>query len=54
MRAKISGEIASLRFRELDVRVPDFSNTNIEYWFKPMIMKKLTILRENIRRIKGL
>lgn len=51
LRAKISREIASLRFRELDVRVPDFSGTNIEYWFKPITMKELTILRENIREI---
>ncbi|MEM2897607.1 MAG: DNA methyltransferase [Candidatus Bathyarchaeia archaeon] len=51
LRAKISREIASLRFRELDVRVPDFSGTNIEYWFKLTAMKELTILRENIRVI---
>ncbi len=52
LKSKIIREITSLKFREISVEVPNFSDTNIEYWFKPMTMKELTILRENIRTIE--
>ncbi|MEM3627607.1 MAG: DNA methyltransferase, partial [Candidatus Bathyarchaeia archaeon] len=52
LKSKVIREITALRFKETDVTAPDFSGTNIEYWFKPITMKELTIIRENIRAIE--
>ena len=59
LRYKIGNEIRSFKFREIeDIELPDFSGTNINYWFKPSTMKELAIIRsyleinseDNIRR----
>jgi hypothetical protein len=51
LKSQIIREISSLKFKEIDVDVPDFSGTNIEYWFKPATMKELAIIRKNIETI---
>lgn len=52
LKSKIIHEVASLRFKNIDVEVPDFSGTNINYWFKPATMKELSIIRKNIEAIE--
>jgi DNA modification methylase len=52
LKSKIIHEVTSLRFKEIDVEVPDFSGTNINYWFKPATMKELSIIRRNIEAIE--
>ena len=37
---------------DIDVDVPDLSGTNIEYWFKPETIKKLAIIRKNLKSIE--
>lgn len=52
LKSNIIHETTAFRFREIDVDIPDFSGTNIEYWFKPTTMKELTIIRRNIETIE--
>ncbi len=52
LKASISKEISLLNFRQIDVDIPDFSGTNIEYWYKPVTMKKLTIIRNHLEKIR--
>jgi DNA modification methylase len=52
LKSDITREITSLRFGEINVEVPNFSGTNINYWFKPMTIKELSIIRKNIEAIK--
>jgi hypothetical protein len=52
LKSNVTREITSLRFKEIDVEVPDFSGTNINYWFKPTTMKELSIIRRNIEAIE--
>lgn len=37
-----------LKFRELEVDVPDFSSINIFYWFKPSTIKDLAIIKKHL------
>ena len=53
LKSKIVQDITAFKFGEIDVRIPDFSGTNIEYWFKPATMKELAIIRENIEAIES-
>jgi hypothetical protein len=43
LRKELSRDIGALRFRQLKVNVPDFSNINITYWFKPEPCKDRSI-----------
>ena len=52
LKSNIIREMTSFKFKEIDVEIPDFSGTNIEYWFKPTTMKELAIIRRNIEAIK--
>ena len=53
LKSNIRRDIAALRFGQIeDVVVPDFSGTNIEYWFKANTIKELAIIRKHIERIK--
>ena len=52
LKAKIMREMTSFKFKEIDVEIPDFSGTNIDYWFKPTTMKELAIIRRNIEAIE--
>ncbi len=52
LKSNILREMASFKFKETDVEVPNFSGTNIDYWFKPLTMKELTIIRRNIEAIE--
>lgn len=52
LKSNVIREITSFKFKEMDVEVPNFSGTNIEYWFKPETMKELAIIRRNIEVIE--
>jgi len=52
LRKELSRDIGALRFRQLKVKVPDFSNTNITYWFKPYMIEELALIKEHIDHIK--
>ncbi len=51
LKSSIEEEITQLRFRQLDVSVPDFSGTNLEYWYKPETMEELTVIRSQLEVI---
>ncbi len=52
LRRKIGRDIGMLRFGMLDVDVPKFYGVNMDYWFKPLTMKELTIIRNYLMEIK--
>jgi site-specific DNA-methyltransferase (cytosine-N4-specific) len=52
LKTQVTHEITQLHFRKTDVEPPKFPGTNIEYWFKPETMKKLTIIRKSIEAIE--
>lgn len=52
LKAKIAREMGAFKLREIDIEIPDFSGTNMEYWFKSATMKELAIVRRNIETIK--
>jgi len=52
LKANITREMTFFRFKETDVQIPDFTGTNIEYWFKPTTMKELAIIRRNLEAIE--
>lgn len=52
LKARVGEKIAWLKFRQVDVAVPDFTGTNIEYWYKPETMKELTIIRNELMQIR--
>jgi len=39
-------------FKNVNIDVPDFSSTNIFYWFKPKIVAELSVIKNCIDRIK--
>jgi hypothetical protein len=51
LKSRIANEIMSFKFKGIDVELPKFPNTNIEYWFKPETMKKLAVIRKNLETI---
>ena len=51
-KKKMEKEIVSLRFGLIDVKPP--SIRNLEYWFKPQVIKELTIIRNLLASIKDL
>jgi len=52
LKATIGKEIGLLRFGQIDVDIPDFSGTNIDYWYKPTTMKELAIIRNHLKEIE--
>ena len=50
LKRRIDDSIRRFKFREMkdEVRVPDLSGTNIEYWFKPHAIKELAIIRDKM------
>jgi len=52
LSGKIRDEIAKLRLGLLNVDPPRFPGANMEYWFKPLTMKELTIIRNHIMEIE--
>jgi len=54
LKSQITREIMSSTFEgiDIDVDVPDLSGTNIEYWFKPETIKKLALIRKNLKSIE--
>ncbi len=54
LKAKIGLTIWLFRSgQRSDIEVPDFSGTNIEYWFKPSTMKELSIIRQHLMEIEN-
>ena len=52
MKGRISEDFKLFRFGQLEIEVPNFSGTNIEYWFKPITIKELAIIRKHLERIE--
>jgi len=54
LKSQITREIMSSTFEgiDIDVEIPDLSDTNIEYWFKPETIKKLALIRKNIENVE--
>ena len=52
LKAKLSRDFELFRFGTLKVELPDFYGTNIDYWYKPVTMKELTIIRNHIEKIQ--
>lgn len=52
LSGKIRDEITKLRLGLLNIEPPKFHRVNIEYWFKPLTMKELTIIRNHIMEIE--
>ncbi|MEM4273324.1 MAG: DNA methyltransferase [Candidatus Caldarchaeum sp.] len=51
LKEEVIRQIAGLRRGSVDVKVPNFRNTNMEYWFKPSTMKELAVIRRVIESI---
>ncbi|KPV61890.1 MAG: Modification methylase MjaII [Candidatus Bathyarchaeota archaeon BA2] len=51
LRAGIEKDIIAARFKQIKVKVPDFSGTNIEYWFKPYMIEELLIIKRHLDEI---
>src|SRR5690606_28149109 len=52
IKDKISNDIARHRFRQFEPKLPDFGGFNIDYWFKPYMIKELTILKGHLDTIQ--
>jgi len=53
LKAKIGMDIWLFKSRlRSEVEVPDFSGTNLEYWFKPSTIRELSIIRSHLMEIK--
>jgi len=52
LKSQITREVISFKFEGVDIDLPNFSNTNIEYWFKPETMKELAIIRRSLEAIR--
>jgi len=52
LKRKIGRDIEQLRFGALDIDVPKFYGVNMNYWFKPLTMKELTVIRNYLMEIK--
>ena len=52
LRSCIEEELKALRFREIEIETPDFSGTNIYYWFKPYMIRELTLIKKHLDTIE--
>lgn len=53
LRKDIERDIIAHRFRQLKVEIPDFSETNISYWFKPYMITELALIKMHLDKIKN-
>jgi len=51
LRENIRRDIEALRSKTLDIDPPKFYGVNIEYWFKPITIKELAIIRRYLMEI---
>jgi len=52
LKVNIEEEMIDLRYQQLEVKIPDFSKTNISYWFKPYMIKELALIKKHLDEIK--
>jgi len=52
LRKEIGKEMGALRFRQLKVDIPDFSETNLSYWFKPYMIEELALIKKHLDEIE--
>lgn len=52
IRNRIAHDMTSFRFKQFEPETPDFGGFNIDYWFKPYMIKELSIIRSNLGAIK--
>jgi DNA modification methylase len=51
LKEKIREEISLLRFGQIDIEPPKFPGINLNYWYKPITQKELTIIRRYLENI---
>ncbi|MEM2946147.1 MAG: DNA methyltransferase [Candidatus Caldarchaeum sp.] len=52
LRRDIGRDLGLLRFKQLEVKIPDFSKTNISYWFKPYMIEELALIKMHLDEIR--
>lgn len=52
LESNIGEELRALRFREIDIETPDFSGTNLHYWFKPYMIKELALIKKHLDAVE--
>ncbi|MBS7248158.1 MAG: DNA methyltransferase [Candidatus Jordarchaeales archaeon] len=53
LKVAMGNDVRAFKFREIkSVELPDFSGTNIEYWFKPATMMELAIIRKHLEDVE--
>lgn len=52
LRASIEKNIIAARFKQINVEVPEFRGTNIQYWFKPYMIEELSIIKKHLDEIE--
>jgi len=53
LKKNLGRDIGLLRFHQLKVEIPDFSDANITYWFKPYMIEELALIKQHIDKIKN-
>ncbi|MBS7609723.1 DNA methylase, partial [Candidatus Bathyarchaeota archaeon] len=51
-RRDLGRDLGLLRFKQLKVEIPDFSEINISYWFKPYMIEELALIKRHLDDIK--
>lgn len=52
LRESIENDLMLLRFEQIKVEIPDFSGTNISYWFKPYVIEELALIKKHLEKIE--
>ncbi len=52
LRGDIRRNLGLLHSKQLKVEIPDFSKTNISYWFKPYMIEELALIKKHLDEIK--
>lgn len=52
LREDFREKLLAVRFQGVEMEVPDFSDVNISYWFKPYVIAELALIKKRLDRIK--
>jgi hypothetical protein len=53
LKKDIEKDLVAYRFRQLKIEIPDFSGTNILYWFKPYMIEELALIKNHLDKVKN-
>lgn len=53
LRGEIEKDIIASRFKQTTLEIPNFSGTNMEYWFKPYMIQELAIIKKHLDEIES-